>query len=224
MDLVKNIKLIEYSKTVDALNSLTHGIGAVLSLGAMIALVIKAVSFTDTIGLISCIIYGVSMLSVYVISAVYHGLPPGKAKLVARLFDHLAIPLAFAGTCTPCALITLRNVSAPHAVIIFVLAWFLAVFGVTSKLFFFEKMRKAVMWVYFSIGFIMLFICIPLLKGGTINNHGFYVLITGSFFYCVAGLFCYLGIKKPYFHILFHIFIIVASGFQFFAIYQYILH
>lgn len=219
MNALKDVKLIEYSKPVDALNCITHAIGAALAVIGMVFLVKKSLILSDTVGVISCIIYSVSLIAVYAISALYHGLPQGEAKRKARLFDHLAIPLLLAGTSTPCALITLRRVSMPNSILVITIAWFCAIFGIIAKLFFFEKLKAAVMAVYFTGGAIMLLSTVPLLEN--INKTGFLILVVGCVAYTVGALFCHGGIKRPWMHVIFHIFTVFGSAFHYFAIYAY---
>jgi hemolysin III len=219
MNALKDVKLIEYSKPVDALNCITHAIGAALAVMGMVFLVKKSLILSDTVGVISCIIYSISLIAVYAISALYHGLPQGEAKRKARLFDHLAIPLLLAGTSTPCALITLRRVSTPNSILVITIAWFCAIFGIIAKLFFFEKLKAAVMAVYFTGGAIMLLSTVPLLEN--INKTGFLILVLGCVAYTVGALFCHGGIKRPWMHVIFHIFTVFGSAFHYFAIYAY---
>ena len=219
MNALKDVKLIEYSKPVDVLNCITHAIGAALAVIGMVFLVKKSLILSDTVGVISCIIYSISLIAVYAISALYHGLPQGEAKRKARLFDHLAIPLLLAGTSTPCALITLRRVSMPNSILVITIAWFCAIFGIIAKLFFFEKLKAAVMAVYFTGGAIMLLSTVPLLEN--INKTGFLILVLGCIAYTVGALFCHGGIKRPWMHVIFHIFTVFGSALHFLAIYSY---
>ncbi len=219
MNALKDVKLIEYSKPVDALNCITHAIGAALAVMGMVFLVKKSLILSDTVGVISCIIYSISLIAVYAISALYHGLPQGEAKRKARLFDHLAIPLLLAGTSTPCALITLRRVSTPNSILVITIAWFCAIFGIIAKLFFFEKLKAAVMAVYFTGGAIMLLSTVPLLEN--INKTGFLILVLGCVAYTVGALFCHGGIKRPWMHIIFHAFTVFGSALHYLAIYSY---
>ena len=137
--VAEKVRLIEYSERVDFFNCVTHAIGAVLSVIGFAVMVFNADVARK---IISALIFGLSLIAVYTVSAVYHGLKNGEAKRMARLIDHSAIPFLIAGTATPCALITLYEISVPHSMAVLLLAWFCAVFGLVSKVFFFEKLRK----------------------------------------------------------------------------------
>lgn len=214
----KNIGLIEYSRRVDAGNCITHAIGAVLSVPALFLLVTKAEGFRETV---SAIIFGLSLMAVYTVSAVYHGLPQGGAKQTARLIDHSTVPVLIAGTATPCALITLYNISVAHSIMIFVLAWGCTLFGLFAKLFFFEKTRKITVAVYIICCLVMISSGIPVL--GKINGDAFGGLVLGNVFYLIGALFCGIGRKKPVFHIVFHIFALIASAIHFYVIYKFVI-
>ena len=142
--LAKEVKLIEYSKRVDFFNCITHAAGAIAAVAALVLMVIKAQGARHTV---SAVIYGLSMIAVYSVSAVYHGLKNGEAKRIARLVDHSTVPFLIAGTATPCALITLYDISRPHSILVLVLAWFCAVFGLISKIFYFEKLKNVTPFV-----------------------------------------------------------------------------
>lgn len=220
MDILKDVKLIEYPKRVEQLNCITHAFGALLAVTGLFFLTAKAINKCDNIGIASCIIYGITLIMVYTFSAVYHGLPMGEKKRVARLLDHLAIPLLLAGTATPCALISLKKISSPHAVFVFVTAWLCALFGIAAKIFFFEKLKAAVMVVYFTGGTAMMISAIPLLW--SINKQALLLHSAGCIAYAIGSVFCNLGIRKPKYHVVFHIFILLGSAIQFFVIYNYV--
>ena len=199
-------------------NCITHAAGAALSVPALILFIMKADGFRE---IISSIIFGFSLIAVYTVSAVYHGLPQGEAKQTARLIDHSTVPMLIAGTATPCALITLYNISVIHSVVIFVLAWTCTLFGLFAKLFFFEKTRKATVAVYIICCLIMISSGIPVL--GKINGDAFGGLVLGNIFYLIGAMFCGIGRKKPVFHVVFHVFALMASAVHFYVIYTFVI-
>ncbi len=214
----KNVKLIEYSPRVDFGNTLTHAIGAVFSIGALILMLFKSEGLRH---ILSASIYGISLVAVYSVSAIYHALPQGEAKRLARLIDHSTVPVLIAGTATPCALITLYNISIPHSLFVLCLAWFCTLFGLFSKLFFFEKLKKITIAVYIISCILMLCSAVPLL--GQIKTDAFGGLLLGSFFYLIGAVFCGLGVKRPSLHVVFHIFVFIASVIHFVVIYIFVI-
>lgn len=214
----RNIGLIEYSKKVDMGNCITHAVGAVLSVPALVMLVLKAEGLRSVA---SSVIFGLSMLAVYSVSAVYHGLTDKKKKEIARLVDHSTVPVLIAGTATPCALMTLYEISVTHALFVLFLGWFSAVFGLFAKLFFFEKTRKVTVAVYIVSCALMVGCAVPLL--GQIDTRAFSEIIFGNALYLVGALFCLIGRKRPVMHVIFHIFVVLAGAVHYFTIYRFVI-
>lgn len=214
----KDVELIEYSKGVDFGNCLTHAVAAALSAGAFILMVSKV---TDIRSAVSAVIYGLSLIAVYSVSAVYHGLKSGETKRKARLVDHSTIPVLIAGTATPCALLTLYDLSVSHGLFVLILAWFCAIFGIFSRLFFFEKLKAVTMAIYIVSSLLMMLSAVPLL--GQIDSVAFGGFVFGNAFYLIGAIFCGLGRKKPFLHIVFHILVMIGSFSHFYIIYSYML-
>ncbi len=221
MKITDNVSLIEYSKKQERANSLTHAAGVLFGIAGLILCLIK-VRDCGTRYIFSAVAYCISFILVYAASALYHGLPTGDAKRFFRLFDHVAIPLLLAGTTTPCSLVTLYRVSHAHGIVVFCIGWFIALFGVITKVFFFnnEKLKIVCMAVYFIGGAAMLFSAIPRL--GDIDKTGFLLLCLGCISYCIGAFFCKLGIKKPWLHTVFHVFVLAGSIVHFIVIYNYV--
>lgn len=213
---IKDVKLIEYSERVDFFNCITHAVGAVLSVFGFILLLIRA---DGTRKLVSALLFGISLVAVYTVSAVYHGLKNGEKKRKARLLDHSTVPFLIAGTASPCALVTLYEISVPHSLTVLFLAWFCTLFGLISKLFFFNRLRKVTVAVYIISCVAMLCCAVPLL--GEINSDAFGGILLGNIFYLVGAAFCGIGIKKPAMHVVFHVFSVMASLTHFIVIYNY---
>lgn len=214
----KDVKLIEYSERVDFLNCITHAFGALLSVVGFIMMMIKA---DGTRKIVSAMLFGLSLVAVYTVSAVYHGLKNSEAKRKARLIDHSTVPFLIAGTASPCALVTLYEISVPLSLTVLFLSWFCTLFGFVSKLFFFNKLREVTVVVYIFSCIAMLCCAIPIL--GEINSKAFGGILLGNIFYLIGAVFCGIGIKKPAMHVVFHIFCVLASLTQFIVIYQYII-
>ena len=212
----KDVELIEYSKKVDLLNCLTHIAGTVFSINVLFSLVTKA---EDTLCMLSAVIYGISMISVYMVSSVYHGLPQGETKRIARLIDHCTVPILISGTATPCALLTLYEINTSIGITVLILAWLCTIFGIISKLFFFEKLKAITITVYITSGITMLLSAIPVFDD--INTNAFCQIVIGCFFYLIGAIFCGLGRKIHSLHPVFHVFVLLGSIFHFHSIYMY---
>ena len=213
-----DVKLIEYSRKTDFFNCITHAVGAVAAAVGFFFLILKADSPR---GFLSSVVYGLSILAVYSVSSVYHGLPLGEAKRRARLIDHSTVPVLIAGTATPCALMTLWNISIPHTVFILVIAWGCTLFGIFSKLFFFEKLKTVTVAVYIVSSLLMLSSATPVI--GKINLGAFNGLLLGNAFYLVGALFCAIGRKRPAMHVVFHVFTVIGSAIHYWVILNFVI-
>jgi|LSQX01.2.fsa_nt_gb hemolysin III len=218
MKPISDVKIIEYPKKIDRWNTISHLSGVVFAVIGIFPIINKA---QNTREVISVNIYMISFCAVYLISSIYHALPIGDKKRVARQLDHSTIPLLIAGTATPCAMITLYNVSMSHAVLVMTLGWACAIFGIISKLFFFEKLKKITMAVYIISGTIMLFSVIPIID--KIDKQGFMGLVYGCIFYVIGAIFCGLGAKKPVLHVVFHFLVLIGSIVQYSVILNFVL-
>lgn len=215
--LGKDVKLIEYSRGVDLGNCITHAVGAV---AAAVGFVFLFFAASGVRGVLSAVVYGLSLLAVYTVSAVYHGLPAGEAKRRARLVDHSTVPVLIAGTATPCALMTLWNLNPVHSAFVLAVGWGCTLFGIISKLFFFEKLKSVTVAVYIISSVAMLLSAIPVL--GKINGGAFGGLLLGNAFYLTGALFCAIGRKREAMHVVFHVLTVIASAIHYFVIYSYV--
>ena len=215
-----SVELIEYTKTQDALNCVTHALGAVLGAAVLILLIKKAAPFDSARYMSSAIVYGLSLILLYSASAVYHGLPRGEAKRTARLVDHLVIPVLLAGTATPCSLITLYNHNKICCAVVLLLGWGSVLFGFIAKLFFFQKTKAACVAVYIIAGAVMLSCSLAVID--EINVHALLLLVLGCAVYLFGSIFCAVGRKHPWFHVPFHMFMIAGSMIHAYVIYEYI--
>lgn len=199
-------------------NTLSHGIGAGLSLMALIWLVWQTAPEGHTGKLISAVVYGVSMLLLYSASTVYHGARNMRRKVFYNRLDHSAIYLLIAGTYTPFALLVMRG---PLGWTIFGLEWALAIGGIVYKLFFYSrKYRRVSAFVYVVMGWL-----------GMVGGHliaanlapmGIVWLVAGGLAYS-AGVVFYLWERLPYAHGVFHLFILAGTVFHFMSVIGYVL-
>ena len=187
------VPLIQYGKAEDIINSVTHAVGAVFGVVVLILCTVRSAKLGSAMGVVSSVIYGVSMILLYFCSALYHGLPAGNAKRFMRIVDHAVIYLLIAGTITPCVLIALRSESN-------VAGW--VMFGVT--------------W-----GCALLFVVKPLFHA--LSTAGVVLVILGGAVYTVGAIIYGFGKKVKYFHALFHIFVLAGSTLHFVAVYWYVL-
>lgn len=214
-----DVKLIEYSPTVDRWNCITHAVGAAINLFGAVLLTLKA---TSTRHFLAALIYGITLVAVFTVSAVYHGLPQGEKKRIARLVDHSTVPFLIAGTATPCAMVSLYEVKPSLGILVLILGWMCALFGLFSKLFFFEKLKAVTMAVYIISGVIMLSSVIPV--ADKVNMGAFWYLVAGCVVYLLGAVLCGLGAGKPVLHIIFHLFVSLGAGIHLLTIYTFVIN
>ncbi len=204
----------------ELLNSITHGIGILLSIAGLVLLVVFASirPYGDVWKIVSFSIYGFSLILMYTSSTLYHSYSNKRIKEFLNLFDHAAIFVLIAGTYTPFTLVSLRG---PWGWSIFGVIWGLAIAGVIFKLFFYsDKYRKLSAIIYFLMGWIILIAIRPLIM--EVPLGGLLWLLGGCIFYSL-GIPFYLKREKKYFHVIWHLFVLAGSITHFFSIFYYVL-
>lgn len=206
-----------YTKGEEIFNMVTHICGAVLGIVAVVLLSIFGAMHHNPYGVISGIIFGVSMIILYTMSSIYHGLSPKlKAKKIFQIFDHCAIFLLIAGSYTPFCLCTLRSYDATIGWTIFGVIWGVAIIGILLNSIDIKKYKILSMICYLLMGW-----CI-IIKGNILpellTNLGFAFLILGGIVYSIGAILYGIGKKKKYIHSIFHIFIFLGSLLHFFCI------
>ncbi len=206
----------EYSKSEEFLNTVTHGLGFLLSIVATVFLLVKAINTGQSVYLVSYLIFGLSLLILYAASTSYHGAKNQVLKKKLKIFDHAAIYVLIAGTYTPFALIVLPD---NWGWTIFGIEWGLALTGIVLKLFYTGKYEKLSTAAYVFMGWIAVIAIKPLIEN--MSPEGVYWLFIGGGFYTV-GAVLYLIKKIPYNHAIFHVFVLLGSFSHFVSVYFYI--
>lgn len=212
MDNVDKLSLKE-----EVFNAISHGIGALMSISALVLLVVFSAIKGDAWHIVSTAIYGTTLIILYFSSTLYHAIQKKKAKSVFEIFDHASIYLLIAGTYTPFALVTLRGAVGWT---IFGVIWALAVFGVLFKIFFIKKFNFLATIIYILMGWLIVFAFGPLMKN--LNGNGLALLVWGGIAY-TAGTFFYLYRKFKYHHLIWHFFVLAGSILHFFCIFFYVI-
>lgn len=215
MTLKEKILIPKYTLGEELTNSITHGLGTLLSVAFLILCIIKS---NSTIAIISSTIYGVTSIVLYTISCVYHSLKPNNGKRVLRIIDHCSIFLLIAGTYTPYALVSLPK---KVGLIVFVVNWICAVIGIIFNAVDLNKYKKVSMILYLLMGWMVLFTIKDILKYVPIK--GVYLMFSGGILYTIGSIFYLIGKNKKYMHSIFHVFVLIASILFFFSIYLFVL-
>jgi hemolysin III len=194
-----------YSKPEEIFNSISHGIGALLSIAGLVILVVLASRRREVISIVSFSIYGLTLLALYLSSTLYHSLVPPKAKKILRIFDHSTIYLLIAGSYTPITLIAMDN---PWGWSIFGVVWGLALLGIAMNLINFEKTKKYALALYFVMGWMVVIAVKPMLA--TVSTGLLLMLLIGGLFY-TFGIVFYAAKRIPFNHGIWHLFVLAGS-------------
>lgn len=196
----------------EVVNALTHGIGAAVALGASAVLITLAAIFGDGWQLASAIVFGSSLLLLYLASTLYHAIPHPIAKARLKIFDHCAIYILIAGTYTPFTLIGLRD---DGGWLLFWIAWGLAALGVSFKLFFTGRFKLVSTLIYVAMGWMGLAAIGPMMRQLPPSTLAW--LIAGGVAYTL-GAVVYMSKRLRYAHAIWHLFVIAGSVCHFVAV------
>lgn len=214
--------LPKYTKGEEIFNMTSHIVGGVLGIVALVLCVVFAAVHGNGYGVVSGAIYGVTMVILYTMSSIYHGLnPKRKAKKVFQVLDHCSIYLLIAGSYTPFALCTLREYSTALGWTIFGVIWFVAILGIILNSIDIKKFRVFSMICYLVMGWCIVFKINLLLE--LLGTAGFVLLLLGGLAYTIGAILYGLGKKHKYMHSVFHLFILLGSLLQFFTILLYVM-
>ena len=210
-----------YTIGEERFNMITHIVGGGLGIIALTLSVIFAALHGDPYGVVGCSIYGATLVILYTMSSVYHGLKPVKAKKVMQVLDHCAIYLLIAGTYTPIVLTAIRRENPIVGWVLFGLVWGLALLATTLTAIDLKKYSAFSMACYIVMGWsIMLF---PKVALSAIPPAGFWLLLSGGVVYSIGAVLYGLGKKQKYMHSVFHLFVVAGSVLQFLCIQLYII-
>lgn len=223
---MKRIKLSDrilpiYTKGEEISNMVSHIVGGVLGIVAIVLCSIFGAIHKNPYGVISGVIFGISMLILYTMSSIYHGLKPNTtAKKVFQILDHCTIFILIAGTYTPFALCTLREYNTALGWSIFGMIWGIAVIGIILNSIDLKRYKIFSMICYLAMGWciIVKINLLPILLG----ISGFILLLSGGIVYTIGALLYCLGKKHKYMHFIFHICVIIGSLLQFLCILLYV--
>ena len=211
------LNLPKYTLCEELMNSISHGIGAGLSVAALVLCIVQAAVHGTAAGVVGASIYGATLVILYCMSTLYHAITNKTARKVFRVFDHTSIYLLIAGTYTPVTLVTLNGAMGWT---LFGIVWAIAILGIVLNSISIEKFKKFSMFSYIIMGWAVVIsvkdIMAKMPKGGLI------FLLLGGIAYTV-GIIFYALKKKKYMHSVWHFFVLTGSILQFFCVYLYVL-
>ncbi len=204
------------SRGEEIANSITHGIGAMLSIAALVILVVFSSLKGDAWRIVSLSIYGTTLFLLYLASTLYHSFSNIQLKQFFRFLDHSSIYLLIAGSYTPILLVLLRG---PWGWTLFGIVWALAISGIVAKVFFTGRYGFISGILYIAMGWIVVVAYKEVMQS---IPHGLWIwLLVGGILYTCGTIF-YAWNKLPYNHMIWHLFVLGGSASHFFGMLFYL--
>lgn len=205
-----------YSRLEDNLNTASHAIGCLFSIFGTVLLTIDAMSTNNAWAVVSAIIYGASLITLFSASAIYHSIENPRIRRLMQRFDHIAILYLIAGTFTPFALVSLQSL---WGWLVFGFVWFCAITGTIVHLTPLRRYHLFMVALNLIMGWSALLLVVPLIEA--IEPMGFGMLVAGGITYTL-GLVFYLNDRIWLNHFVWHLFVLMGAGLHFFTVLFYV--
>lgn len=205
-----------YSKNEEIANTLTHALGAILSVMACYMLLTAAFTDNSLVKIVSYAVYGASLVLLFTASTFYHAFQDPDKKKLFKLLDHCAIYLLIAGTYTPLMMIALDD---QLGTIMLTIIWSMAILGVFFKMKFGHRYKKTSLITYLGMGLISITIIEQL--NDKLSNQALTLLALGGIIYCLGVIF-YVQKRIHFNHAIWHLFVLGGAACHFFMIYFYL--
>jgi hemolysin III len=203
-----------YSPIEEQLNVISHCVGMI---AATVGLIFLLMRVEGIYGLFACLVYGLSMILMFLSSTLYHWTQSADLKASLKVVDHSAIYLLIAGTYTPFMVLAIGGGVGLAGMI---LVWSIALIGITCKIFAHQRFPKLSVITYLLMGWIALFFIYPLYHA--LTTEGLWLLFAGGFCYTVGVLF-YVAKKIQFTHAIWHMFVVAGCICHFFSIYYHVI-
>ena len=209
---LKDRALPVYTKGEEIFNMVSHIVGGAIGVAALVLCIIVSAVHRNGYGLAGSIVYGISMIVLYTMSSVYHGLRAGTAKRVMQVLDHCTIYLLIAGTYTPILLSAMRPIDPVASWVLLGIVWGLSAIAITLTAIDLKKYAVFSMICYIGMGWCVILGIKPVME--VIPAPGLWLLVTGGIAYTVGAVLYGLGKRKRYMHSIFHLFCLIGSVLQ----------
>ena len=212
-------QLPNYSTGEEIMNTVTHIVGGAMGVAALTMCVMLAAQNRNIYGVIGSSIYGFCMIALYSVSSVYHGLRPGMGKKVMQVIDHCTIYFLICGTYTVIALSAIRPIYPKLGWLLLGFEWIMAIIATVLTAIDLKQYRVFSMICYIGMGWAI----IPFARQTytVLTRNGFLFLLWGGIAYTIGAVLYGIGSKKRWMHSVFHIFVVLGSVLQFFAVLLY---
>ena len=211
----------DYTKGEEIFNMTSHIVGAAIGVAALVLGIVISAIHRNGYGLAGSIVYGISMIVLYTMSSIYHGLRDGMAKRVMQVLDHCTIYLLIAGTYTPILLSAMRPIDPVSSWVLLGIVWGLSAVAITLTAIDLKKYSVFSMICYIGMGWCVL-LRVPLLIEA-VGWAGFWLILLGGVFYTIGAVLYGMGRKKRYMHSVFHLFVVGGSVLHLIAVLVYAL-
>ncbi len=212
-------QLPDYYKGEEIMNMVTHIVGGAMGIAILVLCIIRSALRGNVYGVVGSCIYGGTMIALYTMSSIYHGLRPGTGKKVLQVLDHCTIYFLIAGTYTVLALSAFRPISPVIGWCLFGFQWGMTALAVTLTAIDLKKYNVFSMICYIGMGWcVILFVPLAI---QALTMAGFWWLLAGGIAYTVGAVLYGIGSKKHWMHSVFHIFVLLGSFLQFIAVFFY---
>ena len=212
----QNIK--RYTTGEEIFNSVSHGVSALGAVVGCSVMVTLATCFGNGKAIISALVFGLSLITMYTMSTLYHAFPFEKVKKLFRIFDHSAIPLLIAGSYTPFCLIALDG--NPKGLIVVAVVWICAIVAIVLNVVNLDRFERVNLLLYVAMGWAVLFALKDIISA--LPKNGFILLTAGGIAY-TAGIIFYKMTKIRYMHGVWHLFVTAGSLLHFLCVVMYVL-
>ena len=215
------VQLPDYTRAEEITNMVTHIVGGAFAAAAIPLLVIVAALHGNPWAVVSGAIYGVTLLIMFTVSSVYHGLRRNRAKRVMRVIDHCDIYFLIAGTYTPILLAAVRPINPGLAWAVFGVEWALTALAVTLNAIDLKRFEKISMTCYIGMGWCVVVFLRYAVAAMTLP--GFILLLSGGVAFTVGAVLYGVGKRVRFMHSVFHVFVLIGCVLQFLSILLFVM-
>lgn len=213
--------LPDYTRAEENFNFISHAAGGALAVAALVLCVVRAALFKDAWSVVASSVYGASLVALYTVSSVYHGLRPPTAKKVMQVLDHCTIYFLIGGSYTPVALCAIRRVSPGWGWAIFGVVWGFCALACVFTAIDIERYSRPAMICYVGMGWCVVIAAKQVFS--SVAPAGIALLLAGGVAYTVGAVLFKLGDRMRWMHSIFHLFVIAGSALHFFCFYFYVI-
>ena len=218
---LKDIPLSKYTRPEDIANCVTHAAGIPFCIVAAVLLLKLQMGNTGAKNIFATVMYVISMLLVFVGSAVYHGLKPSRAKQIARVIDHCNIFFMIAGMITAFTIPSLNPENRAVSIAIVAVVWALSLIGVLLTFMDFKRFAVPQIFMYVIMGWLCVIGLISVFKSGEAGKRFVTFVVMGGIAITVGSVLYFVGKRHKYFHAVFHTFVLAGTVIIFVGVYFY---